>query len=142
MENDEVLAAILRDNESAKKLSELIPIIIRVIAAYQADQIDLPKTGVRSHGEYVMWSPSVIPNRQRPTTHSRAFTMMQVATLLQRLQTSVGRRKKADRSVTSAFALLRQFEQGNLDPATFELLATGLSLRGQLELARKLSKVQ
>lgn len=139
MNDNTVLADILRQNENAQRLSELIPVIIKVIAAYHANEIDLPSADVRRK-DLLMWSPSVArKGSKRPRLDCKAFTEAQIARLLNRLQNS-GNRFKADRNIAAAFALLRAFENGGLNPSTFEVLAKNLSGRAQLALARIVSK--
>lgn len=138
--DNEILESILRDNANAKRLSEVVPIIIRVINAYHAGQIDLPSGDTRFRKEFVMWSPSVLRGAKKSVLHSKPFSEVQVARLLQRLQDSGRQSPKADRTLTASFALLRCFEQGTLHPEAFEAIAKEASGRSQLAIARRLAK--
>ena len=141
MNNPETLLALLKENAEAKTLSQLIPVITKTIALFHANEIDLPVSDVRRR-DFLMYSPSVLRGRRKPQTHTREFTEVQIAELLGRLQDKGRGQRKADRAVTSAFAFLRQFEQGNLNTEMCEVLAKELSGRAQLKLARRFSKVQ
>ena len=113
MNNPEALAALLKENAEAKTLAQLIPVITKTIALFHNNEIDLPVSDVRRR-DFVMYSPSVLRGRQRPRTHTRQFTEVQIAQLLQRVMQSKGNgQHKAARIITSAFALLPQTEKRN-----------------------------
>ena len=139
MESREVLDSILRDNADAKKLSEIIPVILRVIAAYHSGEINLPSADV-DRKEFLMWSPSVLRGEKKSVTHSRPFSEVAVARLLDRLQDAGRRTPKANRQIVAAFALLRCFERGTLNPEAFEAIAKEASANSQLAIARRLAK--
>lgn len=136
----DALEKILADNANAKTLAQLIPLLIRLVALYQADVVNFPPAGDFARLDWRYWSPQFIRGRARPATHSRPFWGMQLATLLGRTQDKGGGKRKLDRNMSAAMRLLEYYEVHSIPVETFYRLAENLSQRAQLELARKISK--
>ena len=134
------LAVILRGNEKAKTLRELVPVVLAAVAAYHRGDIELPSADLKKNTARTMWSPSILVRprpRLKDEPHARLFLEVQIAKLLNRLQDDGHGRQKSDRSIVSAFRFLRKFESGQIsDAGKFCDLAKNLSGRDVLTLAR------